>query len=101
MVAEELVAARGGGVRLMADATTQSPVNIPTPEELGFDPEALRKKYAAERARRLRADANDQYQMIAGRFDHYNVDPTSIPGSRGRPGTRTSTCSSSAVAFMD
>ena len=64
----------------MADAATQSTNQIPTPEELGFDPEALRKKYAAERAKRLRADANDQYQMIAGRFDHYNEDPYVEPG---------------------
>jgi cyclohexanone monooxygenase len=64
----------------MADAATQQPVHIPTPDELGFDPEALRKRYAAERAKRLRGDANDQYQMIAGRFDHYNVDPYVEPG---------------------
>jgi hypothetical protein len=34
---------------------------IPTAEELGFDSGVLREKYAVERAKRLRADANDQY----------------------------------------
>lgn len=53
---------------------------IPTPEELGFDPEVLRAKYAAERAKRLRADGNSQYQEIAGRFAHYDVDPYVEPG---------------------
>ena len=64
----------------MADADTQSSTQIPLPEELDFDLEALRRKYAAERARRLRPDANDQYRMIAGDFDHYNVDPYVEPG---------------------
>jgi cyclohexanone monooxygenase len=66
----------------MTDAATQSPVNIPSPDELGFDPEALRKRYAAERNKRLRTDANDQYQEIAGGFDHYNVDPYVEPFTR-------------------
>ena len=61
----------------MADAATQSPAHIPTPDELGFDPEALRKRYAAERAKRLRADANDQYQMIAGTTDFWKYELTS------------------------
>ena len=47
----------------MTDAATQPANLIPTPDELGFDPEALRKRYAAERAKRLRTDANDQYQV--------------------------------------
>jgi len=46
----------------MREAVTQStPTGIPTAEELGFDPGALREKYAAERAKRLRADGNNQY----------------------------------------
>lgn len=36
---------------------------------------ALRRKYAAERAKRLRPDGNDQYQRLTGRFAHYAVDP--------------------------
>ena len=37
---------------------------IPTKEELGFDPDALREKYRIERDKRLRTDANEQYQEI-------------------------------------
>ncbi|NOT56823.1 MAG: hypothetical protein HOP18_19670, partial [Deltaproteobacteria bacterium] len=60
----------------MSQAVSQSQSNrIPTAEELGFDPGFLREKYAAERAKRLRADANAQYQEIAGQFAHYNEDP--------------------------
>src|SRR4051794_22455411 len=40
-----------------------------------FDPDYLRKKYAEERAKRLRADANDQYIEIKGGFAHYLDDP--------------------------
>ncbi|MFO1013334.1 MAG: NAD(P)/FAD-dependent oxidoreductase, partial [Caulobacteraceae bacterium] len=43
--------------------------------ELGFDPEALREKYRAERDKRLRADGNEQYQEIAGQYAHYLDDP--------------------------
>jgi len=65
----------------MSEAVTQSQTtSLPTPEELGFDPGALREKYAAERTKRLRADANDQYQEIKGQFEHYNVDPYVEPG---------------------
>ncbi len=65
----------------MSEAGAQTQANkIPTAEELGFDPGALREKYAAERAKRLRADANSQYQEIAGQFAHYNVDPYVEPG---------------------
>ena len=53
---------------------------IPTADELGFDPGALREKYAAERAKRLRADANNQYQEITGQFAHYNEDHYVEPG---------------------
>jgi cyclohexanone monooxygenase len=65
----------------MGEAVTQpTPNRIPTPEELGFDPGALREKYAAERVKRLRADGNSQYQEITGQFEHYNVDPYVEPG---------------------
>jgi cyclohexanone monooxygenase len=40
-----------------------------------FDPDALRDKYRAERDKRLRPDANDQYVEIAGQFQHYLDDP--------------------------
>ena len=60
----------------MSEATTETRSNgIPTPEELGFDPFALRHKYAEERAKRLRQDGNDQYRQIAGALQHYNTDP--------------------------
>ena len=65
----------------MNEAVAQSqPNGIPTPEELGFDPAELRQKYAEERARRLRADGNNQYQEITGKHEHYNVDPYVEPG---------------------
>jgi len=57
-----------------------TPNRIPTAEELGFDPGALRAKYAAERTKRLRADGNNQYQEITGEYAHYNVDPYVEPG---------------------
>ena len=63
--------------------TPQSrPAGIPTPAELGFDPAELRQKYAEERDKRLRADANDQYQEITGEHAHYNLDPYVKPFTR-------------------
>src|SRR5437667_3238915 len=60
----------------MSEAVLQTQANgIPTPAELGFDPADLRQKYAAERAKRLRADGNNQYQEITGEHAHYNADP--------------------------
>src|ERR1700722_18811048 len=65
----------------MSEVVTEAtPNHIPTPEELGFDPGLLREKYAAERAKRLRADGNSQYQEITGQFAHFNVDPYVEPG---------------------
>ncbi|HEY0647199.1 NAD(P)/FAD-dependent oxidoreductase [Phenylobacterium sp.] len=43
-------------------------------DDLGFDPNALRDKYRAERDRRVRADGNEQYIDIS-RFAHYLDDP--------------------------
>ena len=48
---------------------------IPTKKELGFDPEALRDKYRVERDKRLREDANDQYNEIKGEFSNFIEDP--------------------------
>jgi len=65
----------------MSEAQVESqPKGIPTPEELGFDPAELRRRYAMERERRLRADANSQYQEITGKYEHYNHDPYVAPG---------------------
>ncbi|MDB5481313.1 MAG: putative monooxygenase [Caulobacteraceae bacterium] len=52
----------------------------PRSETLDFDPDALRAKYLAERDRRLRPDANDQYVEVAGDFSHYIDDPYVEPG---------------------
>ena len=47
-----------------------------------FDAEALRAKYRAERDKRLRADGNEQYVEMAGRFAHYLDDPYTAPLER-------------------
>jgi len=53
-----------------------------TSDTLGFDADALRAKYRAERDKRLRSDGNEQYQEIKGRFAHYAEDPYVKPVSR-------------------
>ncbi|TKW74796.1 MAG: NAD(P)/FAD-dependent oxidoreductase, partial [Bradyrhizobium icense] len=45
------------------------------PKTASIDKEALRKKYAEERNKRLRADGNEQYLEIKGKFAHYLDDP--------------------------
>jgi cyclohexanone monooxygenase len=40
-----------------------------------FDKEAIRRKYAEERAKRLRPDGPDQYVSATGLFAHYLRDP--------------------------
>lgn len=50
--------------------------------ELGFDPNALREKYRAERDRRQRADGNAQYVEMKGDFAHYLQDPYVKPVER-------------------
>ncbi len=54
-------------------------------DDLGFDPQALRQKYRAERDKRLREDANEQYQEIKGDFAHYLDDPYVEPGFTREP----------------
>ncbi|MGA0841076.1 MAG: flavin-containing monooxygenase [Pseudomonadales bacterium] len=44
-------------------------------EDLGFDPDALRARYRAERDKRLRSDGNNQYIEVTGEFSHYIDDP--------------------------
>jgi cyclohexanone monooxygenase len=51
-----------------------------------IDRAALRRTYAAERAKRLRPDGNDQYQRLTGRFAHYATDPHT-PRSEREPKT--------------
>ncbi len=53
----------------------QSQIHIPTAEELGFDPMALRAKYAEEREKRVRRDGNDQYVEVSDKFQHFVDDP--------------------------
>ena len=54
-------------------------------EELGFDPDALRDKYRAERDKRLRVDHNEQYVEVAGKFAHFVDDPYVEPGFTREP----------------
>src|SRR5215469_16486321 len=55
---------------------------VPTPEQLGFDPAELRKKYAQERARRLRSEGNDQYREVVGQLARFEEDPYVAPFAR-------------------
>lgn len=43
--------------------------------DLGFDPDALRARYQAERERRLRPDGSAQYRSAQGAFGYYADDP--------------------------
>src|SRR5271155_4479770 len=70
----------------MADASdTTLTAARPARETLGFDPDALREKYRAERDKRLRADGNEQYRKIEGRFARYLDDPYVAPGFTRSP----------------
>ncbi|MER5390012.1 NAD(P)/FAD-dependent oxidoreductase [Saccharopolyspora sp. NPDC002686] len=55
------------------------------PEELDFDPDALRERYRAERQRRVRPDGSQQYQRAEGRFGYYAEDPHAEPGFTRAP----------------
>jgi len=48
----------------------------------GFDPDELRRRYREERDKRLRADGNQQYVEMTGRFTHYLEDPYVAPAER-------------------
>jgi cyclohexanone monooxygenase len=61
----------------MTDTLDHAPA---APDDLGFDPQALRAKYREERDKRLRSDGNAQYREIAGDFAHYLDDPYVEPG---------------------
>ena len=64
------------------DAATLS---TKTATDLGFDAVALKAKYLAERDKRLRADANEQYIEVKGDFAHYLDDPYVEPGFTREP----------------
>lgn len=67
----------------MSESTIESQsTRIPTPNELGFDPAELRRKYAEERAKRLRPDGNNQYREVAGDLSRYENDPYTKPFTR-------------------
>src|SRR6266853_184827 len=53
-----------------------------TTDDGRFDPGALRARYRQERDKRLRADGNDQYIEIAGRYQHYLDDQQLAPIER-------------------
>jgi cyclohexanone monooxygenase len=50
--------------------------------ELGFDPDALRARYARERAKRIRPDGKDQYLQVSGRYSGFAEDPYAAPPDR-------------------
>ena len=52
---------------------------------LDFDPAALKTKYLAERDKRLRDDANEQYVEVTAEFSHYVDDPYVEPGFTREP----------------
>jgi cation diffusion facilitator CzcD-associated flavoprotein CzcO len=47
-----------------------------------FDPDGLRARYREERDKRLRADGNEQYIEMTGRYGHFLEDPYAAPTSR-------------------
>ena len=57
----------------------------PEPDGLGFDRDALRKKYGEERDKRLRPDGNEQYVQVTGDFAHFVDDPYVEPGFAREP----------------
>ena len=59
--------------------------DVGTLNDLGFDPAALKAKYLAERDKRLRGDANEQYIEVKGDFAHYLEDPYVEPGFTRAP----------------
>ena len=63
------------------DSETPSP-----PDDLGFDPAALRAKYRAERDKRLRPDGNEQYRRGRGRVRP--LSSTTLMSHRGSPASR-------------
>jgi cyclohexanone monooxygenase len=52
---------------------------------LDFDPATLKTKYLAERDKRLRTDANDQYVEVTAEFSQYVDDPYVAPGFAREP----------------
>ncbi|MFF0158161.1 flavin-containing monooxygenase [Streptomyces sp. NPDC005263] len=59
--------------------------SLPDPSDLGFDPDALRARYRAERDRRIRPDGSTQYQDLADEFESYDEDPHADQESTREP----------------
>ena len=56
-----------------------------------IDREALRRKYRAERDKRLRPDGNAQYLQLTGQFARYLEDPYTPQKPRAPPRSRIPT----------
>jgi cyclohexanone monooxygenase len=54
-------------------------------QALAFDPDSLRRKYAEERDKRLRAEGAEQYVEVKGDFAHFLDDPYVEPGFTRAP----------------
>lgn len=50
------------------------------PERLGFDPQEVRRKYAQERAKRIRVEGNDQFLEVSGDYAEFEHDHNVAPG---------------------
>jgi len=64
----------------MSTESQDAPPALGNPTDLGFDPEALRRKYREEREKRLRPDGNAQYVEVTGDFRRFVEDPYVEPG---------------------
>ncbi|HYC00868.1 MAG TPA: NAD(P)/FAD-dependent oxidoreductase [Candidatus Limnocylindrales bacterium] len=69
----------------MSDLSDTDHPDTEAPRPVDLD--ALREKYRRERDKRVRADGNEQYVEVAGRFAHYLDDPYVEPGFRREPRT--------------
>jgi len=56
-------------------AANPAAFHIPSRQELGFDLEEVRARYAAEREKRLRSDGNAQYREFTGSLEDLAHDP--------------------------
>src|SRR4051812_3383160 len=54
-------------------------------EHIKVDVDALEKKYAEERAKRIRSDASNQYAELKGRFANFATDPNADPSLQRDP----------------
>jgi len=64
----------------MSSETSDPTPPPPARAGLPFDPDALRAKYREERDKRIRADGNEQYVEVGGRFAGFADDPYVEPG---------------------